>query len=96
VAHLNWKEFAVEVRFNVNLVELKHACRRLVARLADEPDGDTDYIVLMATGNTLEIRTGNSSEAVPTTIIKSGRALIPRRVFCCLVNALSLLPRQNR
>ena len=78
----------MEVRFSVNLIELKQACRRLIARLADESDGDTDYIVLMATGNTLEIRTGNSSEAVPTTITQSGRALIPRRVFCCLVNAL--------
>jgi hypothetical protein len=78
----------MEVRFNVNLVELKQACGRLVARLADESDGDPDYVAFTATGSTLEIRTGTSSEALPTTIYQSGRALMPRRVFCCLVNAL--------
>jgi hypothetical protein len=78
----------VEVRFNVNLVELKQACGRLVARLADEPETGTDFVVFTAPGSTLEIRTGTSSEALPTTIYQSGRAVIPRRVFCCLVNAL--------
>jgi hypothetical protein len=78
----------VEVRFNVNLVELKQACRRLVERLADESGTGTDFVVFTATGSILEIRTRTSSEALPTTITQSGRALVPRRVFCGLVNAL--------
>jgi hypothetical protein len=78
----------VEVRFNVNLVELKNACRRLVERLADEPESEPDFVVFTTAGSTLEIRTENSAETLPTTITKSGRALIPRRIFCCLVNTL--------
>jgi hypothetical protein len=78
----------VEVRFNVNLVELKQACRRLVERLADESGTGTDFVVFTATGSILEIRTRTSSEALPTTITQSGRALVPRRAFCGLVNAL--------
>jgi hypothetical protein len=36
----------------------------------------------------VRICTRNSSEGPPTTITQSGVALVPRRVFCCLVNAL--------
>jgi hypothetical protein len=82
----------VEIRFNVNLIELKCACRRLVERLADESETGTDFVVFTATESILEIRTWTSSEALPTTITHSGRAVIPRRVFCCLVNALRYCP----
>ena len=78
----------MEVRFSVKLVELRRACRRLVERLADESESEADFIAFTATGNTLKISSRNSSEGLPTTITQSGVALVPHRVFCCLVNAL--------
>jgi hypothetical protein len=77
----------VEDRFSVNLVQLKHACRRLVARLADESESETDFVVFTTIGNTLEIRTKNSSEGLASTIGPPGRALVPCPVFC-LVKAI--------
>ena len=44
------REFVVQVRFTVNLVELRKACRRLVARLSDESEIGTDFAVFQATG----------------------------------------------
>lgn len=60
------------VVFTVNLIELRQAGRRLVVRLADEAEGETECVVFNATGNTLELVTTNSSEGLRTTVGHSG------------------------
>ena len=82
------KEFVVQVRFTVNLVELRKACRRLVLRLSVESEIGTDFALFNATGRALKISTKYSSEILDATIYRSGRATIPRPVFCSLVRAL--------
>ena len=80
--------FVVAVRFTVNLVELRRACRPSLSRLSDESEIGTDFAMLNATGRALKISTGNSSEVLAATIHRSGQATVPRLVFCCLVRAL--------
>jgi hypothetical protein len=82
------KEFVVQVRFTVNLVELRRACRRLLSRLSDESESGTDFAVFDATGTAMELSTGNSSEVLDATIHRSGQAKVQRPVFSKLVSAL--------
>ena len=82
------KDFAVEVYFTVELAELKRACRRLVSRLSDESDFGKDFALVHATGITLELSAGNSSEVLTATVHRSGQATVPRPVFCKLVSTL--------
>jgi hypothetical protein len=82
------REFVVQVRFAVNVRELRRACRRLVSRLSDESEIGTDFAVFHATGMAMELSTGNSSEVLPATIHRSGQATVPRPVFSKLVSAL--------
>lgn len=76
------------VVFTVNLVELKQSCHRLVVRLADEAEGETEFVVFNAIGNTLELMSKNSSEGLRTTVRHPGRVQVPCTVFCCLVEAV--------
>jgi len=78
----------VHVRFTVDLVELRKACRRLVLRLSDESETGTNFALFHATGSTLELSTRNSSEVLNPTIHRSGQATVPRPVFYRLVSTL--------
>jgi hypothetical protein len=82
------RELVVEVRFTVNLGELRRACRRLVSRLSDESEIETDFALFNATGRALKISTKNSSEVLDATVHRSGQATVPRPVFCKLVSTL--------
>ena len=54
----------MEVRFNVNLVELKTApVVGLVERLADDSGTGWNSLIFSATRNTLEIKTGTLRQA---------------------------------
>jgi hypothetical protein len=82
------REFFAEIRFTVNLVELRRAGRRLVSRLLDESEIGRDFALFHATGSALELSRGNSSEVLDATIHRSGQVTVPRLVFCNLVSTL--------
>jgi hypothetical protein len=78
----------MEVQFTVNLVELRHAVRRLLARLPDESAAGDDSIVFHASGNSLEIVAGGTSEVLGAAVVHPGKARIPHHVFRTIARSL--------
>jgi hypothetical protein len=65
----------------VSLIDLKRAFRRLLARLPDESEAGRDFIVFSASGNSLDIVVGGTSEVLNATVDHPGHARIPYPVF---------------
>jgi len=78
----------MEIQFTVNLVELKRAVRRLLARLPDESAAGDDSIVFGASGNSLEIVVGGTSEVLRAAIVHPGKARVPHHVFRTIARSL--------
>jgi len=52
----------MQIEVRVSLIDLKRAFRRLLARLPDESEAGSDFIVFSASGNRLEITVGGTFE----------------------------------
>jgi len=63
------------------LIDLKHAFRRLIARLPDESEAGADFIVFRAVADHLEIVSGGTSETLSATVVHLGKARVPCPVF---------------
>ena len=78
----------MEVRFNVNLVELKQACGRLVARWLTNPRANP----ISSSSQLLEAHWKSEPGARPKLCQQLSPSrdelVVPRRVFCGLVNVL--------
>jgi hypothetical protein len=81
----------VEVRFNVDLVELKSACRRLIVRLADDSEGEMEFVIFSATRNTLEIKTGTFARLRTLPIGAHGERLAIQKA----ISGLRVLRRER-
>jgi hypothetical protein len=68
-------------RFTVDLVELRRAFRRILARLPDEAEAGTDCVAFNARANVLEILVGDTSEFLHASVFKPGRGRIPLSLF---------------
>jgi hypothetical protein len=71
----------MEVEVRVVLIDLKRAFRRLLARLPDESEASSDFIVFSASGNRLDIVVGGTSEVLSATVLHPGQARVPSPVF---------------
>jgi len=71
----------VEIEVRVSLIDLKRAFRRLLARLPDESEAGGDFIVFSASGNSLDIVVGRTSEVLNATVVHPGQARVPCAVF---------------
>jgi hypothetical protein len=69
----------IEVR--VSLIDLKRAFRRLLARLPDESETGSDFIVFSASENCLHIVVGGTSEVLSASVVHPGQARVPYPVF---------------
>lgn len=78
----------MEIEFLVSLIELKHAFRRLMARLPDESEAGGEFIVFSAIGNSLEITAGATSEILTASVVNPGQARVPSTVFRGIARAL--------
>jgi hypothetical protein len=65
----------------VSLTDLKRAFRRLLARLPDEMEAGSDFIVFSASGDRLDIMVGGTSEVLNVTVVHPGQARVPSPVF---------------
>jgi hypothetical protein len=71
----------MDIAVVVSLIDLKRAIRRLLARLPYESKAGSDFIVLSASGNSLEIAVGGTLEVLSATVVHPGRARPPYPVF---------------
>jgi hypothetical protein len=71
----------MEMEVRVSLIALKRAFRRLIARLPDESEADGDFIVFSATGDSLDIVVGGTSEVLSASVVRTGQARVPSHVF---------------
>jgi hypothetical protein len=71
----------MEIEVWVSLIDLKRAFRRLLARLPDEPEAGGDFIFFSASGNSLDIVVGRTSEVLNATVVHPGQARVPCAVF---------------
>ena len=71
----------MEVEVRVSLSDLKRALRRLMIRLPDESEADSDCVVFNAIGDQLSITAGGTSEVLSASVIYGGRAMVPYPVF---------------
>jgi len=78
----------MEVQFAVNLIELKQAVRRLLARLPDESEAGDDSIVFKASGKDLEIVVGSTSEVLRAAVVHPGTAKAAYHVFRSIARSL--------
>jgi hypothetical protein len=76
----------IEVR--VRLIDLKRAFRRLIARLPDESAAGVDFIVFSASGNSLDIAVGGTSEVLNASVVHPGQARVPCPVFRGIARSL--------
>jgi hypothetical protein len=72
----------------VRLTDLKRAFRRLLARLPDEMEAGSDFIVFKATGSILEVVAGETSEVLKAVTLHSGQASVPEPVFRGIARAI--------
>jgi hypothetical protein len=84
----------IEVR--VCLIDLKHAFRRLIARLPDESEAGADFIVFRAVADHLEIVSGGTSETLSATVVHLGKAGVPCPVFSWHRSNYPLLSSKDR
>jgi len=78
----------MEIEIRVRLIDLKRAFRRLLARLPDESEAGGEFIVFSASGNSLEITEGTTSEVLTATVANPGQARVPSTVFRGIARAL--------
>ena len=78
----------MEIQFTLNLVELKHAVRRLLARLPDELEAADDSMVFKVSRDELEIVEGGTSEILVATVVRPGQARVPHHVFRGIARSL--------
>lgn len=71
----------MEIEVRVSLVDLKRAFRRLLARLLDESEAGADFIVFSASGSSLDIVVGGTSEVFSASVLHPGQAKVPCPVF---------------
>jgi hypothetical protein len=64
----------IEVR--VSLIDLKRAFRRLLARLPDESEAGSAFIVFSAVGDRLDIVVGGTSEVLRASVVHPGQARV--------------------
>ena len=72
----------MEIEVRVNLTDLKRAFGRLLARLPDESEAGADFIVFTASGKTLAMVAGATSDVLSATVLHRGQARVPYPVFC--------------
>ncbi len=78
----------VDVRFTVNLAELKRAVRRLTMRLGDESAIDERFVIFRVALKRLTIETVNSSEELSVEVHQPGTVNVPVAVFCAIAKTL--------
>ena len=83
---LEWVRGAlfVEIEVRVNLIELKRAFGRLLARLPDESEAGADFIIFNASGKILAMVAGATSDVLSATVWRPGQARVPYPVFCAV------------
>lgn len=82
------------VRFTVNLVDLKRAFRRMLARLPDEAEAGTDCVAFNARGTVLEILAGDTSEFTQANIVQPGQGRVSLSVFRRIARTLQFFRRR--
>ena len=78
----------MKVEFTVSLVELKRAFRRLSARLLDESEVGSEFVIFNARENDLRIVARRTSEGLFASLAHSGRARVPFPTFCGIARIL--------
>jgi len=76
----------IEVR--VRLIDLKRAFRRLLARLPDESEAGGNFVVFSASGDSLDMVVGGTSETLRTSVAYPGEARVPYPVFRGIARSL--------
>src|SRR5579864_2584743 len=71
----------MDVAVVVSLIDLKRAFRRLLARLPDESEAGGDFVVFSASGNSLDMVVGGTSEVLSASVVLPGEARVPSPVF---------------
>lgn len=72
----------MEIEVRANLIELKRSFDRLLARLPDESEAGGDFIVFNASGKSLAMVAGATSDVLSAVVRHSGQARVPYPVFC--------------
>ncbi len=78
----------MDVEFTVSLSELKRAFRRLSARLLDESEAGSEFVIFNATDNDLRIVASRTSEGLSASVAHPGRASVPFPIFCGIARIL--------
>src|SRR6266576_3027557 len=71
----------MDVEFNVSLIELKRAFRRLSARLPDEYEAGAEFVLFIVHDSDLEILAQETVEGLVVAVAHPGRAIVPFPVF---------------
>jgi hypothetical protein len=85
----------MDVEFSVNLIELKRAFRRLSARLPDESEVGSQFVVFNACSNNLEIAARGTSEGLAVSVLHPGQASLPFPVFSGIARVLRFYRRKT-
>ena len=72
----------MEIEVRVNLIDLKRAFGRSLARLPDESEAGGDFTVFNASGKNLGMIAGATSDVLSATVVHPGQARVPYPVFC--------------
>jgi hypothetical protein len=67
---------------------MRRACKRLLARLADERDSGNSSVVFTANDEKLQIRIGESSEILPAIVAEAGTESVPCLQFSSMAKML--------
>jgi hypothetical protein len=65
----------------VSLTDLKRAFRRLLARLPDESEKGSEFIIFRAHGKNLDVTTGGTSETLIASVVHPGLVIVPCSIF---------------
>lgn len=82
------RRFAMEIEVRVRLIDLKRAFRRLLTRLPDESEAGGDFIVFSASGNSLYIVAGGTSEALSAAVTQPGQTRVPSTIVRGIARSL--------
>ena len=85
----------MEIEVRVNLIDLKRAFGRLLARLPDESEAGGDFIVFNASGKNLAVVAGATSDVLRATVRHPGQAQVPYPVFCGIGRILRFYRGRN-
>lgn len=70
-----------EIEARVNLVDLRRAFRRVLARLPDEAEAGNEFVIFSVDWNSLGIVAGETSETVSASVTQTGQASVPSSCF---------------